>query len=86
MSELKEKKKRKKRAMFTGNTTPELEIFGSFTAVNSFQERAEEYTTPNCRHCYGRGYVGKKVGSGFVIPCKCVLKNYASKKEGVLHV
>jgi hypothetical protein len=31
----------------------------------------------NCKHCYGRGYIGWEKFSGNVIPCRCVLK----KKE-----
>lgn len=26
----------------------------------------------NCKLCFGRGYIGKKVNTGRYIPCKCV--------------
>lgn len=27
---------------------------------------------PNCKKCYGRGYLGRKVNTGEPIPCSCI--------------
>lgn len=26
----------------------------------------------NCKHCHGRGWIGRKADSGEPIPCKCI--------------
>ena len=34
---------------------------------------------PNCKECFGRGWIGKDVDTEEVIPCKCVLSD--SRRE-----
>jgi hypothetical protein len=28
----------------------------------------------NCRYCFGRGWIGRSVETGDVMPCRCVMK------------
>lgn len=28
---------------------------------------------PSCKHCYGRGHVGKNIETSLYVPCSCVL-------------
>lgn len=31
---------------------------------------------PNCKKCYGRGYIGRRADTGEPIPCTCIYPKY----------
>lgn len=35
---------------------------------------------PNCKHCHGRGYLGRNALTREPIPCKCIFPKYESQK------
>ena len=36
------------------------------------KRRIKKYAKPSCKKCYGRGWIGKNVKTGQLVPCKCV--------------
>jgi hypothetical protein len=40
----------------------------------------------NCRHCYGRGTIGKNIKTGEMIICSCVIKKYRAVMKGKVTV
>lgn len=47
------------------------------------KENLEGIAKPNCKHCYGTGYIGVNRLTNKVVICKCALKNlreYQMKK------
>ena len=40
----------------------------------------------NCKHCYGRGFVGWDVDKGKIMACRCVIKKSLKgvKKDGTI--
>jgi len=36
---------------------------------------------PSCKHCYGRGWVGKEANTGMPYPCNCIKTEEDKKKE-----
>lgn len=35
---------------------------------------------PNCKHCHGRGYIGRNAITKEPIPCKCIFPKYETQK------
>ncbi len=46
-----------------------------------FYFRIDNLPNPNCKHCLGRGYIGRNE-IGHVIPCRCVGKVSAVDNRG----
>jgi hypothetical protein len=40
--------------------------------LSNFEIKTASLPKPNCYHCYGRGYIGIDVKSGFKVPCRCL--------------
>lgn len=38
---------------------------------------------PNCKHCYGRGYIGKYSETGEPIACKCIYVKMAQNDKDI---
>ncbi len=37
----------------------------------------KDHPEPTCKHCYGRGYIGRYAATGEPIACKCIYKSIA---------
>jgi len=46
--------------------------------------KADIHAVVNCKACYGRGYIGKNLTTGTIVPCKCLtLKAKIEHREPV---
>ena len=53
-------------------------------AINVVQvsDKVDIHAVINCRACYGRGYIGKNLTTGEIVPCKCLtVKNKIEQRE-----
>lgn len=44
----------------------------SLNVVSTDTSKVEIHAVINCRACYGRGYIGKNITTGELVPCKCL--------------
>jgi hypothetical protein len=70
-------------AIQTAGNLPVLTVVNTGTASGQAVVPTEVAPPPkkNCRHCHGRGYVGKNVNTGEPVPCYCVEKPTAKKER-----
>lgn len=60
---------------FDQNQQPDIRKMDPWEVIKSSAEGMGikiQKPKPNCKHCYGRGYVGIRHESGEPIPCKCI--------------
>ena len=41
--------------------------------------KLDKRPNPGCRHCHGRGHLGKNLSTNTYIPCRCVKKRNKTK-------
>lgn len=69
-----------KAALEAANTAEKVMTQAEVTAENAKREETGEgkieqiarQPKKNCRHCHGRGHMGKNLTTGLYVPCYCV--------------
>lgn len=58
--------------------TPEYKALIKSALQLGIKLRAPKY---NCPNCYGRGWIGKRMGTQEVVPCSCILPKETDDRD-----
>ena len=67
-----------------GSVVTESDLVTPFMVMKSLAEKVGAQIndpSPSCKHCYGRGYVGRDSDTKAPIPCTCIMVNRDRKSE-----